>query len=501
MSLDYIIVQAGGKGSRLEHLTENKPKAMVPVENLPMLFHLFRLLPDKKFIIIADYQKEVLRNYLEAFAKVPYLLVDAQGSGTCSGLQNALALVPEGEAFLLIWSDLILPKTFFIPPVIGTYLGISQSFSCRWSYEDGAFQESPSTEHGVAGLFIFPDKSFLEGVPKSGELVRWISQKGYEFEELGLAGTREFGVLEEYEKLEQLQCRPFNQTWIEDGIFYKKPLDEQGEALAVRERQWYTHVIELGFTSIPTIHSFRPLSMDVVEGGAVYQNQLTLENKQKLLAQIVISLQKLHALEQVPVEAFSMKEAYYSKTMERLYTVRDLIPFAEREVIVVNGRPCQNVFFAKRTLELALENIQCSEFVLLHGDCTFSNMMLQSVDALHQRPVFIDPRGYFGHTELYGDPNYDWVKLYYSIVGNYDQFNNKQFSLTLHEDAVTVSVKSSGWESLEEEFFRLTGANPQEIKLIHAVIWLSLTTYAWEDYDSICAAFYLGLYYLQEALG
>ena len=33
-----------------------------------------------------------------------------------------------------------------------------------------------------------------------------------------------------------------------------------------------------------------------------------------------------------------------------------------------------------------------------------------------------------------------------------------------------------------------------------SIIWLSLTTYAWEDYDSICGAFYNGLYYLEEAL-
>ena len=28
---NYIIVQAGGKGTRLEHLTKNKPKALVPI--------------------------------------------------------------------------------------------------------------------------------------------------------------------------------------------------------------------------------------------------------------------------------------------------------------------------------------------------------------------------------------------------------------------------------------------------------------------------------------
>ena len=40
--MKYIIVQAGGKGTRLGYLTKNKPKALVPVNNLPMIFHLFR---------------------------------------------------------------------------------------------------------------------------------------------------------------------------------------------------------------------------------------------------------------------------------------------------------------------------------------------------------------------------------------------------------------------------------------------------------------------------
>jgi hypothetical protein len=78
-TVDYIVVQAGGKGTRLEHLTTNKPKALVPVENLPMIFHLFRRFPDKRFVVIADYHREVLREYLAAFADVEYQVVDAAG--------------------------------------------------------------------------------------------------------------------------------------------------------------------------------------------------------------------------------------------------------------------------------------------------------------------------------------------------------------------------------------------------------------------------------------
>ena len=150
-------------------------------------------------------------------------------------------------------------------------------------------------------------------------------------------------------------------------------------------------------------------------------------------------------------------------------------------------------------MEKKIEQLKCERFVFIHGDCTFSNMMIRE----NGTPVLIDPRGYFGYTELYGDVRYDWAKLYYSIVGNYDQFNLKRFRLNIGgtaEEGIELSIESNKWEDMEKTFFELTGAKEEEIKLLHALIWLSLTTYAWQDYDSVCGAFYNGLYYLEDVL-
>jgi hypothetical protein len=97
--------------------------------------------------------------------------------------------------------------------------------------------------------------------------------------------------------------------------------------------------------------------------------------------------------------------------------------------------------------------------------------------------------------------DYDWAKLYYSLSGNYDQFNLKNFTLDIKENEVELAIKSNGWEDMETCFFEsLPEVNPAKIKALQAVIWLSLTTYAWEDYDSICGAFYNGLIKLDEML-
>lgn len=39
----HVIIQAGGKGTRLESLTRNRPKCLVPVDNRPMIFGRSRL--------------------------------------------------------------------------------------------------------------------------------------------------------------------------------------------------------------------------------------------------------------------------------------------------------------------------------------------------------------------------------------------------------------------------------------------------------------------------
>ena len=496
-AVDYIIVQAGGRGTRLEYLTANKPKALVPVENLPMLFHLFRKFPDKRFVIIADYKKEVLREYLECFAEVRYQIVDAGGSGTCGGVRQALDFVPDGKPFMLVWSDLILPESFQIPEEEDNFIGISETFHCRWSYHNRIFEEVSSEQHGVAGLFVFKEKSCLAGVPENGELVRWMHLNRMEFSELGLAGTKEYGLLSEYEKLEVEKCRPFNKLTYDGEVLIKEGIDAQGLKLARLESKWYELAISKGIAAIPEIYSTGPIRMERINGKNIYEySYLPFKEKEAILKKLCTALENLHETEIVPPDPFSVREAYYSKTMDRLNKIRYLIPFADQKSIMINGRSCRNVFFYKRELEKRLESIRCESFSFIHGDCTFSNMMLRE----NVEPVLIDPRGYFGFTELYGDPNYDWAKLYYSIVGNYDRFNLKDFRLTIGDKAVNLDIKSNQWEILEDEFFKLSGTQPQTIRLLHAVIWLSLTTYAWQDYDSICGAFYNGIYYLEEVL-
>ena len=355
-------------------------------------------------------------------------------------------------------------------------------------------EEKPSTQTGIAGLFIFKNKSLLKDVPDSGEFVRWLSTKDIKFETLGLSGGKEFGLYNVVKGVKHPKCRPFNSL---TECIVKQGIDEQGRKLAVRERNWYSVVAKYNFKNLPHIYNLDPLIMQKIDGEPIYTySDLPTEDKKVILQKIVACLKELHNLGSIDSVKESYDDNYIQKTIARVEPVKHLIPFANEKYITINGKKCKNFLFYMDAIKQQMEKYYPKKFVFLHGDSTFSNILVDQ----DKITILIDPRGYFGKTELYGDVAYDWAKLYYSLYTNYDQFNLKNFDLTINENDVELDIPQNNWESLKDYYLDMIKdeVTPDQINLILALIWLSLTTYAWDDYDSICGAFYKGLLVLNE---
>lgn len=498
--LNNIVIQAGGKGTRLESLTLNKPKCLVSIDNLPIIFYLFNKFPDANFKIIADYKADVLEKYLNAFSNVKYEIIVTTQKGTASGVKKASKEF-KNEPFMLIWSDLILGDDFEVPPLDKNYIGISRDFECRWSFIDGNFIRESSKKDGVAGLFIFKSFNEIKDIPESGAIVAWMQNKDIEFERLNLGDAKEVGTMLAYNANEtQLpKCRPFNKIEFSEDYIIKYPITEQGEKIAINEINWYKTIQKYDIKCIPKIYGYEPLKMERIDGKNFFEyTNFTKTQKKEILLKIIKSIKNIHNIDKsIDANYNDCYDNYIEKTFDRLNKVYELIPFADKEFIRINNLYYKNVFFIKKELEEKIKSFFPKKFHVIHGDITFSNMMLKTQNI---EPVIIDPRGYFGKTKIYGDADYDWAKLYYSIVGNYDQFNRKKFALEIQEDRVFLNIQSNNWEDMENFFFSKIGAKEEKIKLLHSIIWLSLTTYAWEDYDSICGAFYKGIIELNKVL-
>lgn len=495
-----IIIQAGGKGTRLEYITQNKPKCLVPVKNRPMIFHLFEKYFDSEFIIIGDYKYNVLEKYLKNFAKnINYKLIRATGTGNICGIKQALTYLNDNEKFLLIWSDLILSEAFKPENLPSSnYVGILKGSPCSWSFQNGKLDKVISDKYGVAGCFMFENKQAFNDIPESGSFTTYLKEKNMKLKPMEMTNCPEVGTLEALAKFKDTEnrCRPYNKMDFVDNKVIKTGLTDEGKKLIDREIVWYKKMVEYGFNSIPKIYSFEPLTMGKIEGTNIFQANLDENQKAEVTDNLIESVNKMHSYETQPAKKEDLIKEYYTKTIDRLNSIKNVIPFADKEYITINGKTCKNplVFqesFKNAVEEKLLDTIYCP----IHGDCTLTNTMVDNNNNIY----FIDARGYFGSTDVLGDIRYDWAKLYYSMNGNFDRFNVKDFLLSITDHDVRFEIKSNGWEEFTEKVLKnMKNCNVRDIKFIHSIIWLSLASHCWEDYDSMCLAFYNGVELIQE---
>jgi len=502
MQINYVVIQAGGLGTRLGHLTRNKPKCLVAVNNRPILFHAFECFPNAHFIIIGDYQYSVLEVYLGTFANIDYKLVRTYEKGNAAGIGVALEYVPEGTPFLLMWSDIILSRdiTFSNLPD-GEYIGLTSEFPCSWCMEDGVLVKKPKGEFGVAGVFVFSDKSILSELPFEGSFMSWISESGIHMKPFDILNSKEVSTLDAIRSIDSVvnRCRPYNSLEFIDGKVIKTALTEKGQKLLDKEITYYQKMQEYGFHYIPEIYSYSPLTMSQIYGKNIFEAPLDDDGKRATISHLVNALKLMHSYGSCHADKDSLYIEYYEKTLARLDSVKDVIPFAGKKYITINGKQCNNVlFFRSEFYKLVEMRLPCDEFVPIHGDATLTNTMIDSKNKIY----FIDARGYFGKNEVFGDAYYDWAKLYYSVCGNFDNFNIKKFTLEITGKEVRYEICSSGWEHFTSYLLSfIPDCNLEKIRIIHAIIWLSLASHCYEDYDSLCTAFYVGIYLLREWLG
>ena len=165
--------------------------------------------------------------------------------------------------------------------------------------------------------------------------------------------------------------------------------------------------------------------------------------------------------------------------------------------MTVNGVKCKNIFLEKGFFQEIFHKLNPKYFTPIHGDPTFSNSLIDK----NLKVWYIDPRGYFAKPGIWGDPMYDFAKVYYSAVGGYDAFNRRKFKLHIDNETVEIIREESSFADIGKEIFlEYFGNNIGKIEILHGLIWLALSGYAKDDIDSVIGSFYLGLYYLEQGM-
>ena len=84
--IKHIIVQAGGKGTRMGHLTYNRPKCLISINGVTLLQSISKAFPDAILHIIGDYKFGILQSYLKNVdLGFTYTLTKTDENGTMAG--------------------------------------------------------------------------------------------------------------------------------------------------------------------------------------------------------------------------------------------------------------------------------------------------------------------------------------------------------------------------------------------------------------------------------
>jgi GTP:adenosylcobinamide-phosphate guanylyltransferase len=496
----HIIVQAGGRGSRLRHHTWNKPKCLVSVRGKPLLYHLFNKFPKAHFHIIGDYAFDQLETYLAVNPPtVQYNLIQTTDIGTLSGIATALKSIDQESELILTWSDLIIGKLPTWPIELEPTVCTTTAFTCRWTYQDGQLKETPGPI-GIPGLFYFKKASLFPTPPQSGEFVKWFSQNILNFKTLECNDLEELGDFSTIELQNDRAgfSRFFNEVTVLEDIVIKKAIDNNYKHLIADEISWYKSITDLGFRRIPKIISEETYTMERIKGQHAYQMQnLTDREKGAVLADYLDALISLHDLGTQPSIDSEIKKIYIDKTIARVESVSKIIPNFNQRSITVNGKKCENIFTDYDRFNDIQKYLNPKIFTPIHGDPTFSNTIIDK----NLRTWFIDPRGSFAKPGIWGDPMYDFAKVYYSAIGGYDHFNRQKFKLHVDKETVEVLMEEPSFAKIGEDiFFEFFGKDKCKIEILHGLIWLSLSGYAKDNIDSVIGSFYLGLYWLEKGI-
>ncbi len=183
----YAIIIAGGKGERLRPLTSDRPKAMVPLLDKPILEHQLVWLRENgvtDVVVACGYLHEVIEDYFGTGGKwdlrIQYSIED-EPLGRGGALKLGYQSVPNDEAFVIASNGDNVNTQPLAPMIeqhkqtgaIGTLLLTQLRSPFGIVQQDGnritGFEEKPLLPHWLsAGVYVL-DSSFFADLPDIGD--------------------------------------------------------------------------------------------------------------------------------------------------------------------------------------------------------------------------------------------------------------------------------------------------------------------------------------------
>ena len=548
------MIPAAGRGSRMLSLTEDNPKALLPLHNKTIIdLHLDKCIKEGiiDVCIIVGYKKEKLIEHVNKLYSNKLNIIFAEQK-LLKGLAHALYYGIEEISnkydinkynLLIMLGDTIIKDK--LPKNKYSWIGYSEVEDYqRWclmetnndiitSFIDKP-DKRPNTNKAVIGIYYFNNIGYLKDCI-TNIIINDIKIK----DEYQLSSAMEL-----YMKKYNLYAKKFN-DWYDCGEFEtfiksKKNLTRYFNDVKItddntiiksskdinkinNEINWYLNLPRKLLIYTPQLIDYNNNSYELEYINFNHLQDLFLYNLPNMndwhdiFDKIFNMINKFKNYSSNNFDKYYImeknKKIFQDKLFERLNKYDKKIKQLFDKNLIINDVEYLPFNFLKQKLILELVNIinNINYYQIIHGDLFFGNMFF---DINSQTLKIIDPRGSFGELnnesneeKIYGDIRYDLAKLNHSIKGKYDfiinnlyTFEIKDFDKNKFNYIIYDNKSHNEINKLFDEFLIKEGYNTKEISLITATLFLSMVPLHSENFNNMLLMYLIGIQLLNKAI-
>lgn len=217
----------------------------------------------------------------------------------------------------------------------------------------------------------------------------------------------------------------FNDITVEGDIVVKTCKNEKGRNKINKEAAFYKHIQENKVPfSMPDVVSQcdGTLKIKYIQNTKTLLEYINQDNINRVIENVLSELKKMHSYTyEVERETFfsDIKQELETKVIDRYNETKwDIIP-CYNKITHVNGVKINtNIRYYVDKIKNEVFDIITKEYLtpsysIVHGDTHLNNILIDNTGTVY----FIDPRGYFGKTDIYGLKEYDYAKFLFGLSG------------------------------------------------------------------------------------
>lgn len=503
--IDYVAIVASGEGTRLLPLTKDIPKLLVCYKNKSILLHIidyWKNYTDNFIVIIHSKYNKMITFYMDLI-NVKYTIINVN---IVKGQENSYTIHSAfksdeyiGKKILITWSDIFpisdIPNTYFNDKnTIFTYKNFG-----RYDAYDNKIVKKPYGN--VIGIYYFSSFTNIVEFQETMDICDCYLDNYKIFNTFEIEHLVDIGDMNKLDYLisnnEQIfATRYFNKIIDLNDKLLKTSTCLYGNKIINDEMLFYKQCFLTNYTYIPEIYSFNKDSfiMQRINGNTVYNIFITksYQSQCTIIKTVIESLEKLHASHTIHVNKnviyTDIYIEFFEKVLSRVKNVNVLLSEFSyiKSVNGVNIIDSVEVIIEKIFNKIKSYFSNKQQYSIIHGDPHMSNMIINDDNNI----TFIDPRGYFGTTKLFGLPEYDIGKIFYSLSG-FDIFNSDEKACFYISDTnIHIPINN-----VIHNFINLFDNYDKDL-LFNMVIlhWFGLTDYNKNNIHKCVSSYYYGLY-------